>query len=101
MINRCCGAVGVGATFILAPTLLVFTDLASFYGSQLFSQRPGGPMPRRQVFSPLILACALPSDDAALAWAVHDTNPDALSRRITSFVKAPHSFRGLTTIGAE
>ena len=38
-------------------------------------------------------------DDAVLIWVVHDTNPHALSPKITSYVQAQHWFQDLTTIG--
>jgi peptide/nickel transport system substrate-binding protein len=40
-------------------------------------------------------------DDAALVWVVHDTNPHALSPRITDFTQAQHWFQDLTAIGVE
>jgi peptide/nickel transport system substrate-binding protein len=38
-------------------------------------------------------------DDAVLIWVVHDTNPHALSPKITSYIQAQHWFQDLTTIG--
>ncbi|GGH11745.1 ABC transporter substrate-binding protein [Alsobacter metallidurans] len=40
-------------------------------------------------------------DDAVLVWAVHDTNPHALSPKVKSFVQAQHWFQDLTTIGMQ
>lgn len=40
-------------------------------------------------------------DDAALVWVVHDTNPHALSPKVTSFIQAQHWFQDLTTIGVK
>ena len=40
-------------------------------------------------------------DDAVLVWVVHDTNPHALSPKVTSFVQAQHWFQDLTTIGVQ
>ena len=44
-------------------------------------------------------AHALVVDDAALVWVVHDTNPHALSPKVTKFIQAQHWFQDLTTIG--
>jgi peptide/nickel transport system substrate-binding protein len=40
-------------------------------------------------------------DDAVLVWVVHDTNPHALSPKVTKFVQAQHWFQDLTTIGMD
>lgn len=40
-------------------------------------------------------------DDAALVWVVHDTNPHAMSPKVTKFVQAQHWFQDLTTIGVD
>jgi peptide/nickel transport system substrate-binding protein len=61
----------------------------------------------KQTFDParqdelIAKAHALVVDDAVLVWVVHDTNPHALSPKITSFVQAQHWFQDLTLIGAE
>ena len=40
-------------------------------------------------------------DDAVLVWVVHDTNPHALSPKVTKFIQAQHWFQDLTTIGMD
>jgi peptide/nickel transport system substrate-binding protein len=61
----------------------------------------------RQTFDPakqdelLAQAHAQIVDDAALVWVVHDTNPHALSPKVTKFVQAQHWFQDLTTIGKD
>jgi peptide/nickel transport system substrate-binding protein len=61
----------------------------------------------RQTFDParqdelLAQAHAQIVDDAVLVWVVHDTNPHALSPKVTKFVQAQHWFQDLTTIGKD
>ncbi len=38
-------------------------------------------------------------DDAVQVWVVHDTNPHALSPRVTRYTQAQHWFQDLTTLG--